>query len=372
LNSHSVNREDSRENGGTWIAEETVALLNTYTLHAHFKQMDQQTLPQTSTRYAQLCLGIVLTLVAVSSSVGRRAYGQNPQTPRQAASVPADFTINPPTAPQAVDSYSRTDMPDQPYQGEEAWTVQCMPDGLIYHSYLAGVKEPRFASVWSDEEDFGSVWDVAIGGRLGIVRWGTSGCDRPDGWQVDMEGAVFPRLDPIAESTPLIACDFRAGIPLTYGCGPLHFKLEYYHISSHLGDEFMLENPDVRRINYSRDTLSFGLGYYWTEALRLYGEIGFAPSAVGGAEPWDVQFGVDFSPPYTPRRGSPFVALNAHLREDVEFNGNFVAQAGWQWRRRPSGGVFRLGLQYFTGKNEQYEFYSDSESRLGYGLWCDY
>jgi hypothetical protein len=56
----------------------------------------------------------------------------------------------------------------------------------------------------------------------------------------------------------------------------------------------------------------------------------------------------------------------------VEFNGNFVAQVGWQWRRRVSGGVFRLGLQYFMGKNEQYEFYSDTEHRFGYGLWCDF
>ena len=335
--------------------------------------MNRHSFPQTSTRHVHLCLGVVvLAVLTATFAVGRRAQGQIPLPSQRASSIPADFTSYPPTPPTTDDSFVMTDTSGPAYQEQDLWTVQWMPDGLIYHSYLAGVKEARFASVWSNEKDFGSVWDIAIGGRLGILRWGTSGCDRPDGWQLDVEGAVFPRLDPVGDSTPLIAVDFRAGVPLTYGCGPLHIKLEYYHISSHLGDEFMLDNPDVVRINYSRDTLAFGLGYYWTEALRLYGEAGFAPSAVGGAEAWDFQFGADFSPPYTSHRGSPFAAVNVHSREDVKYNGNFVAQVGWQWRRRPSGGVFRLGLQYYTGKNEQYEFYKDTESRFGYGLWCDY
>lgn len=332
--------------------------------------MNWQTLKQASQRHVRLYLGSVVLgfVVAVSAIVGT-ARAQPPSLPPDDGAAPADFSAYP---LETADGYELAQASGPIYAEQEVWTAHWMPDGLIYRSYLAGVKEPRFASVWSNEKDFGSQWDVAIGGRLGILRWGTSGCERPNGWQLDLEGAVFPRLDPDGDSTPLIAADFRAGVPLTYGHGPLHLKLEYYHISSHLGDEFMLDFPDVQRINYSRDTLAFGMGYYWTDALRLYGEAGFAPSAVGGAEPWDIQFGADYSPTYTPGHGSPFAALNVHLREDVDFGGNFVAQIGWQWRRRPNGGVFRLGLQYFTGKNEQYEFFSDTESRLGAGLWVDF
>jgi hypothetical protein len=247
-----------------------------------------------------------------------------------------------------------------------------MPEGLIYHSYMAGVKEPRFASVWSPQKGYGKGWDAALGGRLGVLRYGTNDGDRPDGWQLDVEGGVFTRLDPNAYSTPLIAADFRLGIPLTFGHGPWHFKFGYYHISSHLGDEYMLVVDEFHRINYARDALALGIGYYCTDALRVYGEMGYAPSAVGGAEPWEFQWGVDYSPINTGYRGSLFWALNGHLRQDVDYDGNFVAQLGWQWRRRRSGGVFRLGMQYYTGKNEQYEFYTESESRLGCGLWLDF
>jgi len=252
------------------------------------------------------------------------------------------------------------------------WTSQWMPDGLIYRSYLAGVKEPRMASVWSREKDFGPVWDIALGGRVGIFRWGTSGPARPEGWQLDVEGGAFPRLDPVAESNPLMAVDFRAGFPLTYGCGPWHFKLAYYHISSHLGDEFLLVNPGFPRINYTRDGLALGAGYYWNDALRLYAEVGCAPGAVGGAEPWEFQFGADYTPPHTTTWGSPFTAVNAHLREEVSFGGNVVVQLGWQWREGTSGRLSRLGLQYYNGMNEQYEFFDDYESKLGFGIWVDY
>lgn len=257
---------------------------------------------------------------------------------------------------------------------QEQWTLQNMPEGLIYHSYMAGVKEPRCASVWSQRDEFGSGWDVALGGRIGLLRYGTSGCgsSRPEGWQVDLAGAVFARLDPTGDSTPLIATDYRADIPITYGCGPLHVKLAYYHISSHLGDEYMLTASSFNRINYHRDALALGIGYYWTDALRFYGEAGIAGEAGGGAEPLEFQMGIDYSPIQTGHCGSLFWAVNAHAREEVDFGGNFVAQLGWQWRSSGRGGVFRTGLQYYTGKNEQYSFYDQSENRLGYGIWIDF
>lgn len=277
-----------------------------------------------------------------------------------------------PLDPAASDVYIPT---EEGRWGESAyrpWTLQCMPDGLIYRSYMAGVKEPRFASVWSSEKDAGSVWDTALGGRLGILRYGTADSARPEGWQLDVEGAVFARLDPNAHSTPLLATDFRAGVPLTYGQGSWHFKFAYYHISSHLGDEFMLLNPGFPRINYVRDGVALGAGCYWTDALRVYGEVGCAIGTGGGAEPMEFQFGADFSPPHTTVWGSPFAAVNTHLRQEVDFGGHFVAQAGWQWRHGASGRASRLGLQYFNGKNEQYEFFDDFERKLGCGLWVDY
>ena len=110
----------------------------------------------------------------------------------------------------------------------QPWCLQIAPDGLIYRSYLAGAKEPRFASQWvHDASTDGWLWDVTLGGRVGILRYGTACPDHPEGWQLDIEGAAFPQLD-LDNSRDLVACDYRFGIPLTYGRGRYQTKLAYY------------------------------------------------------------------------------------------------------------------------------------------------
>jgi hypothetical protein len=254
----------------------------------------------------------------------------------------------------------------------EPWSWVILPEGIIYRSYLAGVKEPRFSSVWFHEKDQGALWDIALGGRVGILRYGSDDPRHPEGWQLDIEGAAFPRLDP-TPNRDLVSADFRFGIPLTYGEGPYQTKFAYYHLSSHLGDEFLLANPGVERINYTRDALVWGHSVYWTEDLRLYGEIEWAFHPGGGAEPWAFQFGADYAPAGpTGFRGAPFAALNVHLREEVDFGGHFTAQTGWQWRGGRTGKLFRIGLHYLNGKSPQFEFFDNFEEQIGGGIWYDY
>lgn len=241
----------------------------------------------------------------------------------------------------------------------------------MYPSYLAGIKEPRFASQWVHERNLGWIWDIALGGRVGILRYGTDKALRPDGWQLDIEGAGMPRLD-LERDRDLVAADFRFGVPLTYGLGRFRTKFGYYHLSSHLGDEYLVRHPDAQRINYSRDVLVWGNSWYLTDALRLYAEAGWAFFSDGGSEPWEFQFGIDYSPAHpSGLLGSPFFALNAHLREEVRFGGNTVVQAGWQWRGASSH-LFRVGMHYFAGKSDQFEFFNQYEEKLGVGLWYDY
>jgi hypothetical protein len=116
-----------------------------------------------------------------------------------------------------------------------------------------------------------------------------------------------------------------------------------------------------------------GVGFFYTEQLRLYGETAYAFGAGDGAEPWEFQFGADWAPACdTGLRGAPFAAANCHLREEVDFGGNLVLQAGWAWRSLPRGSLSRLGVEYYRGKSDQYEYYDRSEERFGWGIWIDF
>ena len=257
-----------------------------------------------------------------------------------------------------------------PYQAP--WSWQMLPEGLIYRSYLAGAKEPRLSSVLFHERDDGWLWEGTIGARVGVIRYGTPAVDKPEGWQLDVEAAAFPRLDP-DEEMDLRSSDFRGGTVLTRGEGRNQIKFGYYHLSSHVGDEFLLKNEDFERINYSRDAIILGHSFFPTADLRLYAETAWAFQNAGGSEPWEFQVGADYSPAHvTGFRGAPFLALNGHLREEHDFGGNFVLQTGWQWRGPGPGRLLRTGLHYYNGKSPQFSFFDEFEEQLGVGLWYDF
>lgn len=253
----------------------------------------------------------------------------------------------------------------------EPWGWQCLPDGIVYPAYLAGVKESRLAGTLTHLDD-GWFLDGTLGGRIGLIRYGTIGDDRPQGWQLDVEGAALPRID-LEEERDLISADFRIGLPLTYAAGGWEYKLAAYHLSSHVGDEFLLKNPDFERLNYSRDAVVLGAAYRLLNAVRLYGEAGWSFNNSGDSEPWEFQFGLEYSPAWRDAPGGmPFAAANAHLREELDFGGYVTLQAGWQWRSENSGRRVRLGIEYFQGKSPQFEFLRRNEEHLALGLWYDY
>lgn len=275
----------------------------------------------------------------------------------------------------AVDSRARPDgaaaisgpCPARPHE----WQV--LPEGLMYHAYLAGEKEPRIGLSVLNDRARGWLWETALGGRVGILRHGTRGAINPEGWQIDLEGAALARVAPTEPSAPLQGTDYRAGVQWTRRTGGTAYKAGYYHLSSHVGDEYLLLNPGFNRINYVRDSLVFGVTRDVTPDAQIYGEIGYALGADGGAEPLEFQFGAQYNPiADTGLRGAPFAAVNVHLREEVDFGGGINVMAGWRWRGAQSGRLLRIGLQYYNGKSIQYEFLHEDQQLIGYGIWFDY
>lgn len=260
--------------------------------------------------------------------------------------------------------------------GGSEWGWQLLPDGLIYRSYLAGPRESRLGLHTFHNSYAGQnsewTWDATLGGRKGLFRYGTFDDANPIGWQVDLEGAAIVRLN-LDEQRDVDASDFRFGVPITYTLGDgLSYKFGYYHLSSHLGDELIARTGVNSRINYVRDAVIAGVSYQVFPALRVYGETAYAFFTAGGAEPWEFQFGAEWAQPGpTGMAGTPFVATNAHLREEVDFGGDWTLQAGWLWRGE-TGSTFRLGLHYLNGKSNQYQFFDRNEEQIGFGVWYDF
>ncbi|MGL6226717.1 MAG: DUF1207 domain-containing protein [Thermoguttaceae bacterium] len=275
---------------------------------------------------------------------------------------------------------------DQQYLAQQRNNWQLLPNGLIYPSYLAGPKEPRISTSFTQDDGKNWLWDFTLGGRAGLIRYGSRESILPTGFQVDLEGAVSGRMD-LMHERDMVADDFRFGFPITFGTSFWQFKFGYYHVSSHLGDEYMINNhvPFSDRINYYRESLVGGIAFRPHSDIRLYAEIGYALEYDVTTEPLEFQFGFEYSPVSrrhaeqlsntlirtTGWQGAPFFAVNAYLRQENDFGGNLSLQTGWQFRGE-SNHLFRIGLYYFTGKSEQYQFLKKTENRIGFGLWYDF
>lgn len=315
-------------------------------------------------------------------------YAQNRAQPRRQTASIQQVSMAQAEYPSAFDTFSE-DMeysdqrgmlaPDSAYSesidelcGTTCWGWTVLPTDLLYTSYLAGPKEPRMALAVLNEKDIGWQMELEAGARVGLLRYGSMNDDVLEGWQLDVEGAGPPRLN-IEEEMDLDAADFRVGVPLTWREGPYQAKFAYYHTSSHAGDEFLERNPGFQRINYVRDAFVLGGGYFVDPDLRLYAEIGYAFKTDGGAKPWEIQFGAEFSPAeHNGIYGAPFWAINGFLREEVDWGGNVNFMIGWQWRGDRNNHLLRIGFQYLDGKTMQYSFFQNSERMVGFGTWYDF
>ena len=310
------------------------------------------------------------------------AYGAPVEQQQQPATMcpPGENWIAPPNAGQPV--YAPAPYNVDPAWGQaviadgpgEFWSWQLLPKGLIYRSYWAGVHEPRLGVVaFSERQSHQNFLDGTLGGRVGLLRYGTNDMLFPQGWELDVEAAALIRLT-LDEIRDFETADYRVGIPLTYGIENWQFKFGAYHLSSHLGDEYAIAHPGSLddRINYVRDSLILGASVYPVPYMRLYGEAGWCFNYDGGAEPWEFQFGTELSRPGpTGFHGSPFLAINAHLRQELDFGGDVNTQLGWVWRNE-TGQTMRAGVQYFNGKSSQYQTFNNYEQQIGFGLWYDF
>ena len=122
----------------------------------------------------------------VGAAMGEGGVGGNDPGPIFTPSGnPAATTVAPPIDPN---SYIERSLGGS----QESWRWQLLPTGLMYKSYLAGNREPRLGSQLVYERNHGWLWDATVGGRVGILRYGTENELWPQGWQLDIEGAAFP------------------------------------------------------------------------------------------------------------------------------------------------------------------------------------
>jgi hypothetical protein len=89
--------------------------------------------------------------------------------------------------------------------------------------------------------------------------------------QIELEGGLWACFDPCTESAPLINADYYGGLSVTYAICNWSFRMRFFHISSHIGDEYLLNHPRFHRRNPSAETWDFYFSHDLTDEIRYYG-----------------------------------------------------------------------------------------------------
>jgi Protein of unknown function (DUF1207) len=245
--------------------------------------------------------------------------------------------------------------------------VHALPETELFAPLLADPRQPRFSMSYQDyhtpSKEF-SAASVALGEYFGFARglFGESGSS-----QFGIQAAVFALFNLDAPSSDLVNADYWVGFPLSYRKGPWSFLVRLYHQSSHLGDEFLLGNPGVNRVNLSYEELE-GLASYEWERWRVYGGGGYLVHAEPDLAPKQLHGGVEYVRPRAAGRFDFVAAVDLRSSEELGWRTSRSYQAGLEFKGASTRRV-RLMLEYYRGHSPNGQFYRESLRYTGLGLY---
>ena len=251
--------------------------------------------------------------------------------------------------------------------------ITLLPQGLLWRPPIANPEEPRsYMKLYQslDTEEFPSVNDCAIGGTLPVVRF--SRLETPnEGMQVDVFAVAFSRF---VDIRTFAAVDYRFGVPFTYAIGKWSFKVAYEHTSCHVGDELLIKD-DLPSKDSTRNETVFAISYRVVDALRVYGQFGWAwqqSSFVQDIDKYRYVIGAEWSKPGpTGVWGQPFAAIDCEFRGDEDYTPNVTAQIGWEWSGQKYNPGLRIALEYYDGRSPFGQFIDRHESWVALGVFLD-
>ena len=243
------------------------------------------------------------------------------------------------------------------------------PAGL-FTPLKADPRELHFGLRWALPQDHKSVAEVAIGGYYGIYRWTLPG--GAGHAQVNIGGGIFPRFI-FPDGKDLQAIDFYGSLPFDFRLGKWSGRFMFYHVSSHLGDDYLNSSGRPAERN-SWNSLRSLISYDVVSRLRIYAgytyHLQVQPAAQNHAA---FQGGCEMNlAAFNGGRGQVYAAADVQSWDRREWRPSLTSQIGVKMGRGTAQG---RGISYFaefSGGPKYYgQFFLEDETRVGVGAKFD-
>ncbi|MCP4407954.1 MAG: DUF1207 domain-containing protein [Gammaproteobacteria bacterium] len=244
-----------------------------------------------------------------------------------------------------------------------SWEKTYFYVGENFKSLLAAPREPQFFGGYQHLQAQGPLDSfnaalVGLGENFGLIRWRDR--ETQNSWEIGVTTGLVSLFKLNQKSSDLINSDFLVGLTTSYGNSEVAYRTRLYHQSSHLGDEFLLQNKDLKRINYSYEALDFTGSRNWGP-WRTYAGGSYIlhskPTDIGKAT---AQIGSEYRGFRPLWRGAYLkAAFNTEFTQENDWATNLSALLGIEFgKSRSNTRRFGLQLEVYDGYSPWGQFYN--------------
>jgi hypothetical protein len=246
--------------------------------------------------------------------------------------------------------------------------VRVFPRVSLFAPLAADPRWPKFTLGYAHyfgDSQFSHVGTAEAGASIAIVQ---RDARRRGSWEVGFQGGIFSIFDFGAPSSDLLNADYLGGLTFSYSLDALVFFARVFHQSSHLGDEFLLNN-EVDRINLSFEALDVLVSYDLRPWARVYGGSAvIVRSEPSNLDRWSLQAGAELRPVSfkTKIRVELFMAVNLESWQQNDWipDASFIAGVTLDPIGESSYRVDFL-LRYYVGRSPNGQFFTERIQTLG-------
>jgi hypothetical protein len=219
-----------------------------------------------------------------------------------------------------------------------------MPGEPLWKPLLADPRWPKFSAAYryytNTKEDYKHVFAATLGKTFSLYR---TGFGESMFTEVGVQAAVFPIFDLDTQVLEHINADYLFAIPVTVQFTGISFMGRFSHVSTHLGDQYIRDHPQVKPIHISYEMIDALASFEPNQWFRLYGGGGYIfspdPSRYGN---WQYQGGIELrviSDYVNTNVPTLYVALDVKGLEGSDYTPSTTATIGVE--------VLDLGKIYF-------------------------
>ena len=251
-----------------------------------------------------------------------------------------------------------------------------LPEGNLFRPLVADPKELRFYLSYRPYQHapyYISQSTEIFAGSLGDIFGLYRSINNSGGysWQASISGGIYSEFD--IKYFYLVDSDFFIGFPFTFRKGPVSYRLNVYHQSSHVGDQY-LQHSSITRIEFSYEAINFIGSYEWTMWRIYYGGEYMVQVEPSSYRPITIQSGLEYYGTHRFLLGGRVVGgLDLKCTQENGWPLNTSFKAGLQFDdSNPKGRSIRFLHEGYKGLSPVGQFFNDRLTKVGLGLTFEF